>query len=72
MYSAKSLPCLSAVACWVKKRYLKSRLNISGEPPAGSTYSIWFFSATAEAGRLSSEEKVPRRRSTLSWLISAL
>ena len=46
--------------------------GMSGEPPAGSTYSIWLRSATADAGRFSSEEKVPRRRSTLSWLISAL
>jgi hypothetical protein len=29
-----------------------------------------FFSATAEAGKFSSVENVPRRRSTLSWVMS--
>jgi hypothetical protein len=39
-----------AVACWAKNRYLKPRVNMFGAPPAGSTKTIWFFSATAEAG----------------------
>nr|WP_254185203.1 hypothetical protein [Nocardioides panacis] len=48
---------------------MKPRLNMSGAPPAGSTKTIRFFSATAEAGKFSSEEKVPSSRSTLSWVI---
>src|SRR3954452_22302438 len=62
-------PWCGAVACWAKNRYLKPRLNIDGEPPAGSTYTILNRSATAEAGRFSSDENVPSRRSTLSSVI---
>ena len=58
------------MACWAKNRYVNPRVNISGAPPAGSTKTIWFFSATAEAGKFSSEEKVPSSRSTLSWVMS--
>ena len=35
--SAKRSAWCGAVACWAKNRYWNPRLNISGEPPAGST-----------------------------------
>ena len=72
IHLAQTSPWWSAVACWAKKIILKPRLKMSGLPPAGSTYSMRLRSATADAGRLSSEEKVPSSRSTLSLLISAL
>ena len=58
------------MAGWAKNRFLNPRVNIFGAPPAGSTKTIPFFSATAEAGKFSSDENVPRTRSTLSWVIS--
>src|SRR3954454_4603689 len=51
-----------AVACRAKNRPLNPRGDIFGAPPAGSTKTIWFFSATADAGKFSSEENVPSTR----------
>ena len=49
-FTVAAVAAALTVAGCAKKRYLKPRVNMRSAPPAGSTKTILFFSATAEAG----------------------
>src|ERR1700728_2090818 len=55
---------LVGVPGWAKKRSGKPRVTSVAAPPDGSTYSMPWRAAIAEAGAFSRLEKVPRSRLT--------